>query len=79
VQPMTQNFLPLDNEYNVLALLQQGYSFIEPATTHETEQCFIVGIPHTERPEDREYQLLSQFLVKQPSVTFRVDKRYFGN
>lgn len=75
---MEQNFLPLDNTHNVLALLQKGYTFIEAGACDEASPAFIIGIPHAAAlPEDREAQLLSEFLVSYPQVTYRVDKQYF--
>ncbi len=76
---MEPNFLPLDNTYNVLALLQKGYTFIETDTSAGTNSSFIVGIPHTAPPKDKEAQLLSQLLVHVPQVTLGVDRRYFDN
>ncbi len=79
VTAMEQNFLPLDNTQNVLALLQKGYTFIETDERSEIASSFIVGIPHTTPPKDKNAHMLSQFLVRNQDVTFAVAKSYFEN
>ena len=74
---METNFLLLDNTRNVLALLQKGYTFIETGIGVEESASFIMGIPHTAQPVDKEAQLLSQFLISTPPIAYGVDKRYF--
>jgi hypothetical protein len=74
---MENNFLLLDNTRNVLALLQKGYTFIEVGASSEECSSFMIGIPHTSPPKDKETQLLSQFLITTPQVAYGVDKRYF--
>lgn len=84
---MTQkSYFPLDNEHNVLALLRKGYSFIEVGnkvvykktdTEDSIEAEFMEAIPLTEPIADREYVMLSQFLMSAPPMRYQVESSYF--
>jgi hypothetical protein len=87
---MTQkNYFPLDNEHNVLALLRKGYSFIEIGTKivykktgtkdcyEEEEMVFTEAIPLMEPVADKEYVMLSQFLMSAPAMQYHVESSYF--
>ena len=82
-----KNYVPLDNEHNVLALLQQGYAFIEVGSqiicTQQPIQAegtaIYEAIPHTELLTDKDYILLSQFLKGAPNMNYGVDSSYFSN
>lgn len=80
-----KSYFPLDNEYNVLALLQKGYSFIQVGNTISSkaegsfaqELIFTEAIPQMEQQADQEYVMLSQFLKGAPQTCLQVDSRYF--
>jgi len=73
------NYLPLDNEQIVLALLSQGYSFLEVKDPIEPESNWMEVIPHTKPLQHKDTLLLSQFLVKAPVVSYGVASSYLGN
>ena len=72
------NYLPLDNEQTVLALLSQGYSFLEIADPIESESKWTEVIPHADPLQHKETLLLSQFLVKSPVTSYSVASSYLG-
>ncbi len=83
-----KSYFPLDNEANVLALLQKGYSFIKVGGTviarpneqdlnHNGPAALTEGIPSKAPADDSEHVILSKFLQGAPPAELHVDSRYF--
>lgn len=80
-----KRYLSLGDEQHVLALLQRGYSFIEPggpildhdlSGNPDASSFFTEAIPRTEVNTEAEFMLLSQFLKSAPSMVYQVDSSY---